>query len=521
MAFIEQAVTAAGRALLAKAQLGATIAFTRLAVGDGYMPVGTLPEDMTGLTSAVADVPISRKIRDGDSTTIGGDFSGGASAAGFWYRELGLFADDPDVGEILYCYGNAGDLAEYIPPVGGAYAVEKSVDVITVISSSLTVTAYIDPLTEIDTSRIYDGAAGKFLDDVLDEIRDDITTVDSGLETHVDDKNNPHEVTPAQIGSMTEAQIRDLVAQGSFLTYAGVVSASDPTGTMTPNPSTPNYWYQSSTTTFPTSFPVAVKSWDFATSAWVDAQYTPTSGDVWSNLNVAAGTPNGAYWFSGAWNQLDFHIDLSPYRTAADQDVIDAGLTSAASGAETQAVAYTTCATAAATVAKTTGTITGWTRKTGSRVTVTFTSGNTAASPTLNVSGTGAAAIRCDGAAITADMLPPGHVAEVVFDGTYWLLLNPAPTYKQVALTLAAASWTGSAAPYTYTITTTDIRITATSLQVVKFTTTDTAVAKAVMDADIVTDDSAQATNTVVLKANKTKPTVAIPVLLISLNDRI
>lgn len=61
------------------------------------------------------------------------------------YRELGLYAEDPDpeVGEVLYCYGNCGDLAEWIPPSGGATIVEKTIDIVTAIGTATNVTAYI------------------------------------------------------------------------------------------------------------------------------------------------------------------------------------------------------------------------------------------------------------------------------------------------------------------------------------------------------------------------------------------
>jgi hypothetical protein len=342
----------------------------------------------------------------------------------------------------------------------------------------------------------------------------------SSIASHAGNTNNPHSVTAAQIGSMTEEQIRELVASGSFLTYAGVISASDPTGTMTPNPNTPNYWYQSSAMTFPTSFPLAVKSWSFTTSAWVDASYEPEVGDLWSNLNITGGAPNGVYWFNGEWNQLDFHVDLSPYRTAAAQDTIDSELSSAVTAASTQAMATTACSTAAATVAKTTGTIAGWTREVGSRVAVTITNGNTANAPTLNVSGTGSAAIHCDGVAPPADMLPPGIVAMLIWDGTYWQLLNPAPAYASTALTLGSTGWVGEEAPYSYTITTTAIRITATSLQTIMPNTTDISILTAASDANILADNSQQATDTIVLIAYGDKPAVDIPVLLVSQSDR-
>ena len=44
---------------------------------------------------------------------------------------------------MLYCYGNCGDLAEWIPPIGGSTIVEKTIDIVTAIGSATNVTAYI------------------------------------------------------------------------------------------------------------------------------------------------------------------------------------------------------------------------------------------------------------------------------------------------------------------------------------------------------------------------------------------
>lgn len=55
-----------------------------------------------------------------------------------------MFAQDPDLGEVLYCYGNAGANAEYIPAGGGPDVVEKIVDVKTIVGNVSTVNAVID-----------------------------------------------------------------------------------------------------------------------------------------------------------------------------------------------------------------------------------------------------------------------------------------------------------------------------------------------------------------------------------------
>lgn len=88
---------------------------------------------------------------------------------------------------------------------------------------------------------------------------------------------------------------------------------------------------------------------------------------------------------------------------------------------------YGTCSTAAGTAAKTV-TLAGFTLATGARITVKFTVTNTAASPTLNVNGTGAKAIQYRGAAITASYLAANRVYEFVYDGTAYQLIGDIDT---------------------------------------------------------------------------------------------
>lgn len=89
------------------------------------------------------------------------------------------------------------------------------------------------------------------------------------------------------------------------------------------------------------------------------------------------------------------------------------------------AIHYGTCTTAAATVAKVATVSGGLDLAAGAAVRVKFTYANTAASPTLNVNGTGAIAIKRYGTtAVTTYMWLPGAVVDFVYDGTYWIMLN-------------------------------------------------------------------------------------------------
>ena len=145
-AFINNDITAAGLLVLAKGVAGQQINYTKIVLGDGYLEEGQTPRSLTGVVSPKATIDITKCVVNGDRTvTVGGVFTNAQTNDGFYYRELGLYADDPDedVGEVLYCYGNCGDLAEWIPPTGGATIVEKTIDIVTAIGTATNVTAYI------------------------------------------------------------------------------------------------------------------------------------------------------------------------------------------------------------------------------------------------------------------------------------------------------------------------------------------------------------------------------------------
>ena len=145
-AFINNDITAAGLIVLAKGAAGQKITYTKIVLGDGYLEEGQTPRSLTGVVSPKAVIDITKlKVNTDGTVAVGGIFTNDQTSDGFFYRELGLYAEDPDpaVGEVLYCYGNCGDLAEWIPPTGGATIVEKTIDIVTAIGTATNVTAYI------------------------------------------------------------------------------------------------------------------------------------------------------------------------------------------------------------------------------------------------------------------------------------------------------------------------------------------------------------------------------------------
>ena len=92
------------------------------------------------------------------------------------------------------------------------------------------------------------------------------------------------------------------------------------------------------------------------------------------------------------------------------------------------------CSTDAATVAKEV-TVDGFVLEAGARVLIRFTVTNTAASPTLNVSGTGAKAIYYRNAAITAGYLAANRIYEFVYDGAQYELIGDVNTDTNTKVT--------------------------------------------------------------------------------------
>ena len=201
MSFEKIKLTSKGRALLAKTGAGGTLAFTKIKMGDGQITSQVI-ENMTALINEVVSLRCNAPQRSGDFVTITANFKNAAaqdafkgdgtktsfklSAApssltsvkvagvettgytyangtltfssapasgddilvtynlsGFYFREIGFFANDPDEGEIMFAYQNAGSLAEYIA-AASSEVIEKTIGATFTFSDSTAVTVEVD-----------------------------------------------------------------------------------------------------------------------------------------------------------------------------------------------------------------------------------------------------------------------------------------------------------------------------------------------------------------------------------------
>lgn len=183
MSFTAPRFTDEGKALQAKAQAGTALKFTKMQLGDGELGSQAIAA-MTGLINPLITVGISGVKAGNNYATVKSNFSNSGLTTGFFWREIGVFAADPEKpndrnSDILYCYANAGSLAEYIP-AAGSEIIEKIISIPCIIGDAENVSA---------------------------EVASEIYATKEELKEHIDNKNNPHEVTAGQIGALTNESL--------------------------------------------------------------------------------------------------------------------------------------------------------------------------------------------------------------------------------------------------------------------------------------------------------------------------
>lgn len=109
-------LTNAGLQAQYKAQSGESLKFKRIGMGSGEFS-GNIAA-LTALVKEDISVAVINGYTQNNAYVVEGFFSNEALNVGFAWREIGLFAEDSDGNEVLYCYANAGDTYDYIPATG-------------------------------------------------------------------------------------------------------------------------------------------------------------------------------------------------------------------------------------------------------------------------------------------------------------------------------------------------------------------------------------------------------------------
>lgn len=163
MGFEKVYITKQGALLAAKTLQGKKIQFDHAEIGSGSLTGNAA--DKTSLTTKVLECEISKvEITNDTQASVSFIFKNTDAKSAFNFREIGLFAIDPDTkAKVLYAYANAGTNAEYINN-SIAEKIEKHIKINVVVDNSSNVTI------TLDSNEIY--VTEKQLQDAITEARE-------------------------------------------------------------------------------------------------------------------------------------------------------------------------------------------------------------------------------------------------------------------------------------------------------------------------------------------------------------
>lgn len=207
--FKSMSITNAGQVLYAKAQAGKEIHFTKMQIGSGQIGSQN-PATLNSLIDPKLDVPITSITANPElkSATIIGNITNSNVTEATYICELGLWANDPDIGEILYGYACCGMYGDYYAPASqGPFSWQYEIGA--AIGNAANVTAELSQLqwdygvmNSNTTFVVLSGGNQKEINKCIDAYLSDIENKNKIYPTT--NSGNAYSVTVANLTSLTD-----------------------------------------------------------------------------------------------------------------------------------------------------------------------------------------------------------------------------------------------------------------------------------------------------------------------------
>lgn len=138
-------LTKQGLKLQAKVDAGNAMQLTKCRLGSGMIGSGQQLEDLTELVAPVQTLPIASVTYSDDSHAciISTVTDNSTVTTGYYLREFGIYAKDPDDGEILYAVASDSE-PDFIPAKGTSTVISQEIGVALSFSNAANVTAYVN-----------------------------------------------------------------------------------------------------------------------------------------------------------------------------------------------------------------------------------------------------------------------------------------------------------------------------------------------------------------------------------------
>lgn len=138
-------LTKQGLKLQAKVDAGSRMQLTKCMLGSGMLSSGQSLDNLTGLIAPVQSLPIASisYSKNNGACVITAVTDNSNVSTGYYLREFGIFARDPNDGEILYAVAQDAN-PDYIPPSGTSAVVSQEIGVALSFSNAANVTAQVN-----------------------------------------------------------------------------------------------------------------------------------------------------------------------------------------------------------------------------------------------------------------------------------------------------------------------------------------------------------------------------------------
>lgn len=143
--FRQLIITNKGQALMAKLIAGtANVTFTKVAASSTTYSDSQIP-GLTGLSNVKQQVAVSKVTKiNSVAVQVDAAMENSALTTGYYMNSLGLYAKDPDEGEILYAVAGA-NVGAYMPPYNGITVSGAYLKLVTTVSNASNVSMTVDP----------------------------------------------------------------------------------------------------------------------------------------------------------------------------------------------------------------------------------------------------------------------------------------------------------------------------------------------------------------------------------------
>ena len=138
-------LTKQGLKLQAKVDAGNAMQLTKCRLGSGTIGSGQQLEDLTELVAPVQTLPIASVTYSDDSHAciISAVADNSTVTTGYYLREFGIYAKDPDDGEILYAVASDSE-PDFIPAKGTSTVISQEIGVALTFANAANVTAAVN-----------------------------------------------------------------------------------------------------------------------------------------------------------------------------------------------------------------------------------------------------------------------------------------------------------------------------------------------------------------------------------------